>query len=169
MIDDENGLMGESWSLHPILDVPEGFLPAVMFAIRDTDVSSVYRKVLQKLIEQQKERQADRGGSVAPELMRQAMLRVAWDSVFRNVPGNEVGLLFRNEGGQESNDGQEAEAPVSMVLIKSNAPEGRKWIVTRATAYEGKVVCWSVSFDARNGERAEVVLSEDNMITLEMP
>jgi hypothetical protein len=169
MTGDTHDVMNESWELHPVLDLPDQFPPAVMFTIRDADVRSEYEKALQKLIGQQGQLKVDPLPWEVPEMLRQATLRLAWDSMFKDVPGDKVGLLFRNEGRQGHEDGEEEGDAVYMVLIKSNAPDGRKWIVTRASEFEGRVVCWCVPFEVRKGERTEVELTGENMLTLEMP
>jgi hypothetical protein len=163
---DMEDLSKESWELHPVLNVPDRFPPAVMFSIRDADPHSEYEKGLQSLLDNQRERGVSSASDV-PELMRQGLLQVAWDSVFREVSGDRVGLLFRNEGRQAGEEEGEIVARYSMVL-KSNEPEGQKWFVTRAIRFEGRIVCWCVPFEAHKGARVAIGLTEDNMITLEM-
>jgi hypothetical protein len=102
-------------------------------------------------------------------MLRQAMLSAAWDSLFKDVPGDKVGLLFRNEGGQGNDDDQEEQGPIHAVFIKSNEPDGKKWLLTRASQFEGRVVCWCVPFEVRKGDQTEVQLTEENMTVLEMP
>jgi hypothetical protein len=150
-----HGFMAGSWELHPVFDVPDTFPPAVMFAIRDSDPRPQYEKRLQSLAEMQRHLKMEASASVAPEIMRQGMLHTAWDLGFRDVSGDQIGMLFRN-------------APTYTVVIKSNEPAGQKWLVTRAVVLEGKSDCWCLPIEVRPGERTEVALTQANMTTLKM-
>jgi hypothetical protein len=165
-----SGKMGEiskkSWEVHPVLDVPDRFPPAVMFAMRDSDPRPEYEKSLQRLVAPRNVNGVDRAEPAVPELLRQEHLRVAWDSTFRQVPGDRLGLLFRNEGRDAGEEEGEAQYTV---VIKSDEPEGKRWFVTRATEFEGRIVCWCLQFEVQKGARVAIGLTEENMITLEMP
>ncbi len=156
----------ESWRLHPILDVPDLFPPAVMFGILDGDPRSTYRDTLQRQSAKWDQHEFEPPPLLTPEMMRQAMLRVAWDSVFHEVPGDKMALLHRNEGRQAGGEGVSGDATIG-VLIGSNGPAGTKWLVTRATQFEGKTVCWCVPVDVQKGKKADVLLTVQNMITLD--
>jgi hypothetical protein len=156
-----------SWELHPVLDVPDRFPPAVMFSIRDSNPQPEYESSLRELLGKQRDRRMDPASSVAPEMMRQGMLHVAWDSVFREVPGDRVGLLFRNEGRQAGEEEGE-EVATYTVVIKSNEPAGKKWFVTRASRFEGRIVCWCLPIEVHKGTRTAIALTPQNMLTLTM-
>jgi hypothetical protein len=168
MIGDLEDFSRGSWELHPVLDVPDRFPPAVMFSIRDSDPQPEYEKSLRELLEEEGERRVDAGSSVAPEMMRQGMLYMAWDSVFREVPGHRMGLLFRNEGRQ-AGDEEGEEVATYTVVIKSNEPAGKKWFVTRASRFEGRIVCWCLPIEVHRGTRTAIALTPENMVTLTMP
>jgi hypothetical protein len=159
--------MNGCWGLHPVLDVPELFPPAVMFSIRDSDPHAQFTEAVRRLSEKQSQHKVERPSSVTPEIMRQAMLRVAWDSVFHDVPGDKLGLLYQNESRHASTEGAHEEVAYA-VMIKSNEPAGTKWLVTRATQFKGRSVCWCVPVNVQNGKSTEVALTVQNMITLEM-
>ncbi len=149
------GFMAGCWVLHPVLDVPDSFPPAVMFAIRDADPLPSYKGRLQSLSEMQRHMKFGASASVAPEAMRQGLLYVAWDAGFRDISGDKIGILFRSP------------APYAMA-IQSNEPAGRKWLVSRAVQLGEKVVCWCVPFEVRQGEQTQVTLTEANMTNLAM-
>ena len=158
-------MQSESWSLNPKLDMPELFPPAVIFSIHDSDPHAKYKTALMKLNEAQNHHKLGPLPHVTPRMMTQLTLRSAWDSVFHDVPGDRVGLLYQNSSLPTPNP--QKELAVHAVMIKSTGPGGKKWVVTRATEFHGKSVCWCVPVDVEKGKRAEVVLTVDNMITLE--
>lgn len=157
--------MADAWGLHPILDMPELFPPVVLFCILGADPHAKYKKALDKLTEAREHGHLQHLPAVPPDTIRQWTLRSAWDSLFHEVPGDRVGFLYQPPNvAQAENPGK----PLShAVLIKSTEPPGMKWIVTRATEFRGKAVCWCVPVDVVLGQRSEVVLSSENITTLE--
>ena len=151
----------QAWRLIPKLDMPELFPSAVMFSILESDPHSKYRTALQKATNAQ----AGKGFEPPPPLtgaqIQQLTLRAAWDSVFHDVPGDRIGLLIQNPGTKTANPVQYA------VLIGSTEPPGSRWMVTRATEHGGKTVCWCLPVNVETGKTTEVVLTAENMITLE--
>jgi hypothetical protein len=155
----------EAWGLHPKLDMPDLFPPAVMFSIHNSDPHPKYRSALQKLSELKQHGGFDAPPVLTTGMMRQLTLRAAWDSVFHEVPGDRIGLLYQN--AESSSKADPAETLSFAVMIKSTEPPGKKWIVTRATEFRGKTVCWCVPVEVARGEKLDVELTADNMITLE--
>jgi hypothetical protein len=155
----------EAWGLHPKLDMPDLFPPAVMFSIHSSDPHAKYRSALQKLSELKQHGGLDAPPVLTTGMMRQLTLRAAWDSVFHDIPGDRIGLLYQN-GESQSRAGAEGMQSFA-VVIKSTEPPGKKWIATRATEFRGKTVCWCVPVEVARGERLDVQLTADNMITLE--
>jgi hypothetical protein len=154
----------ESWGVHPVLDVPELFPPAVIFSILDSDPRAQYRETLQRMSEKQNQQALELKPPLTPEIMRRGLVSVAWDTVFHEVPGDRIALLYRNEARQAGSRPVAAYAKA----IKSTGPEGTKWLVTRAAQFKGKVVCWCIPVDVEKGKMADVSLTPQNMIVLDL-
>lgn len=156
----------DSWGVHPVLDVPDLFPPAVMFGILDSDPHPKFTENFRRMSEKQKQHEIELQPPLTPDLMRQSLLSAAWDAVFQEVPGNQIAMLIRNEGRPAgSNDA--GGAMFYSVGIKSNGSPGTKWLVTRATRFGGKAVCWCIPVDVEKGKTIDVSLSLQNMIALE--
>lgn len=171
MIESMEDFKKESWRIRPVLDVPDQLPPAVMFSILDSDPRPKYRDVLNRKSQVQKEQKLEPTPHLTPQLMRQGLLSVAWDSVFHDVPGDKVGLVYRNFGRQVSSEvTSQGATPVTithMVGIVSTEPAGTKWLVTRASRFEERVVCWCIPVEVEKGKDTEVMLTGQNMIDLE--
>ena len=157
----------ESWGVHPILDVPDLFPPALMFGILDSDPRLKYREMLQRMSEKQHQQQLEPAPPLTPQLLRQLLLSAAWDSLFHDVPGDKMSLLCQDEAHRHSSKASGPERTYS-VAIKSTKSTGTRWLVTRAAMFEKRAVCWCIAVDTVKGETAQVVLTKQNMITLEM-
>jgi len=161
----------ESWGILPVLDVPGLFPPAVMFSFLDSDPRSKYRDTLNRMSQAQNEQKMVPTPPMSHELMRQSLISAAWDSVFHDVPGDRVALLYRNTSQNVSSEdnGQAAPpvAPSYAVGIVSTGPAGTKWLVTRATRFEGKPVCWCKPVEVEKGKTTDVTLTLQDMIDLE--
>lgn len=158
-------LHNEAWGVNPRLDMPDLFPPAVMFSIHDRDPHVKYKTALQKLSEAKEHGRLEPLPPVTSSMMHQLMLRSAWDSVFHDVPGDRMGLLYQNTD-QPARANAEG-SMVHAVIITSTEPAGKRWVVTRATEFRGKSVCWCVPVEVEPGQRSEVVLTSENMIILE--
>lgn len=155
----------DAWGLLPRLAMPDLVPPAVMFSLFEEDPRGRYRAALQKLSGTEGHTRAASHPALTPAMMHQLVLRAAWDSVFREVRGDRMGMLCQHV---DVMTGTSADAPrSSVVLIKSTDPPGRRWLATRATEYRGKTVCWCVPFDAVTGDRVDMELNRENMTTLD--
>jgi hypothetical protein len=161
----------ESWGVRPVLDVPNQFPPAVMFSILDSDPRPKYRDILNRRLEVQKEQKLEPSSPLTPHQMRQGLITSAWDSAFHDVPGDKVGLLYRNFGRQVSSEAASQEAtPLTtayVVGIVSTEPAGTRYLVTRASHFEDRVVCWCIPVEVDKGKHTDVMLTVQNMIDLE--
>ena len=155
----------QAWRLIPKLDMPELFPSAVMFSILDSDPHSKYERALQKSTNALDEKDFQPDPSLTRAQMQQLTLRAAWDSVFHDVPGDWIGMLIQNPGSQAA--APDKDTAQFAVLIGSTEPPGSKWIATRATQHNGKTVCWCVPIEVATGKTTEVVLTAENMITLD--
>jgi hypothetical protein len=152
----------ESWRVHPVLDVPAPFPPAVMFSILDTDPRARYKDAFRKMSEAMSGKNPEPAPPMTPGLLRQGLVTAAWDLVFRDVPGDRMSILYRNPGKDEM--------PAAMIyatMIGSTGPAGTKWLVTRATRFGEKPVCWCKQFNVEKGESTDVRLTTEEMIDLE--
>jgi len=78
---------------------------------------------------------------------------VLWDLLFRSVTGDEVYLLGANPN-------------VSMGLA-SNAPGGKKWLVTKIARKGETNYCWSIPFTTAPGQDVTIQLTTQNALRLE--
>ncbi len=161
----------EAWGLHPTLDVPGLYPPAVLFSVLDSDPRPKYRDQLKRIQEKADKQVPDSGSPLDAQLARQSQLSVAWDLVFRDVPGDRIALLFQNPERPASQQGVPKESgsvgPAYAVMIKSNAPPGTKWLVTRSTRLKDQVVCWCLPVELETGKTTDVALTRHNTIILE--
>jgi hypothetical protein len=155
------------WGVHPVLDVPGMFPPAIIFSILNRDPRARFKEVLLRMSESRNRLTQENPPALSPELMRQGLLIAAWDSVFHEVPGDQMALVYRNENRRPAG-GTTDEETVRSVMIKSNEPTGTKWLVTRATQFEGKPVCWCIPVNVEAGKNSDVLLTTRNMIALDM-
>ena len=171
MVDGSEFFNKGGWSIRPMLDVPDLFPPAVMFSILDFDPRTKFRDRVNRMSESQNQQKMPTP-PITPQLLRQSLLSAAWDSVFRDVPGDKVALLYYRNATQNVRtevDDQGA-APVvrtHMVGIMSTDPVGTKWLVTRATRFGDKPVCWCKPVEVEKGKSIDVKLTEQDMIDLE--
>jgi hypothetical protein len=171
MVDGFEFFKKESWGIRPILDVSDQFPPAVMFSILDSDPRSKYRDTLKKMSEAQNLQRLEPAPFLTPQLMRQGLLSAAWDSVFHDVPGDRVALLYRNASQNVKTEVEDQDATpvvrVNVVGIVSTEPVGTKWLVTRATRFEDKPVCWCKPVEVEKGKTTDVKLTVQDIIDLE--
>ena len=86
------------------------------------------------------------------ELMRSSTMRVHWNQGFEEVTGDKVYLLIG--------------APRSSQSFSSNAPDGKKWIVTKTVQIKGKPVCWCIPVTVETGKEIHITFTNDNMFDL---
>lgn len=155
----------QAWEVHPVLEMPGTFLPALIFTILDFDPREKYEENWQRRWEDWAKLELGPKPPMTPESLPETLLSVAWDAVFHEVQGDKMALLFRDEGRIS---GGQAGTPDRMhpVMIKSTEPPSAKWLVTRAARFQGKAVCWCIPFKVEAGKKTEVLLTLQNMTTL---
>ncbi|RPH36658.1 hypothetical protein EHM92_04120 [bacterium] len=160
----------ESWRLHPSLDFEDLFPPAVLFAVFESDPRPKFKDHLTKILGEL-EKQASASSAADLQDVKQARLSASWDWVFREIPGDQVGLLLPVHGQVTGASRSHAEgqplARVYSIVIGSTSPPGTKWLVTRATRYKQRPVCWCLPINVQKGKVSEVSLSRGNMTELE--
>jgi hypothetical protein len=159
----------ESWRVHPVLDVPGRFPPAVMFSIMDSDPLLKFKETVKKMSAAQPKDDAEAGSPDQFRLIKQGLLIAAWDSVFREVTGDRVSLVFNSPGdpGPDATRGEKPDIAVFDVVIGSTDLAGKKWVVTKATPFEERRVCWCKSVEVEKGKSIDVPLTAQDMIDLE--
>lgn len=161
----------ETWGLYPKLDVPGLYPPAVLFSVLESDPRPKFRDQLKRIQEKTRGQSGDSGSPPDARLVRQSQLSVAWDSVFHEVPGDRMGLLFQNQPGpaiaKGTSEAGGSVGPAYAVMIKSNAQPGTRWLVTRSTRFKGQLVCWCIPVELETGKTTDVSLSLQNMTVLQ--
>lgn len=78
-------------------------------------------------------------------------LAAVWNRLFHALRGDEVYLLVPGS---------------SDIALMSNAPGGRRWVVTKPVQISDRMVAWSVPFEAVAGEETAVDVAETNALDL---
>ena len=146
----------ETWQMGLDLDMPSLIPQAVQYAIFDKDpVPAFVAKVkgMQGHSRQEVEKADSEGGE---EQLHAIQMKVAWDLGFREVTGDNLYLLTKFPG------------KFAKTSMMSNAPGGKKWVVTKTVAIEGKPVCWCIPVEVKfAGPRIDVIFSKSNTFALE--
>jgi hypothetical protein len=143
-----------AWRMTLKLDTPDLVPPAVQWTVLDKDPVPGFGarvKRMQGYCKKQLERQDDEAKKV---LFRSAQMTVGWNLGFKEVTGDQVDLLISGP-----------DAP--HILVSSNAPDGKKWVVTKVVRIKGKHVCWCIPVTVETGKETQVTLTENNMLDLE--
>jgi hypothetical protein len=155
-----------TWQVSPRLDTDELAPCAVQYAIVDADPMAHFRAEVGRLDALPP---ADAGEQA--EAVRQAVRAAAWESVFRDVPGDRVFLLedygLPDPPARTAPDGSSvATMTRAFVGISSDDAEGRRWLVTKVLRAGGRQLVWNVPFQARRGHLTTIVLRESNAVDL---
>ena len=165
------GFRKNAWHLHPRLEVPDLFPPAVLFSLFDFDPRPKFRESLKRVSGIDRESMADGSAPLDPALTRQLRVTAAWDRVFREVTGDRVAMVSRdpqaNEPGDLKGKLRNEVIPAYAVLIGSTEPAGTKWLASRATRYHEHVVAWCLPINVAAGKVTEIALTPENMIALD--
>jgi beta-lactamase regulating signal transducer with metallopeptidase domain len=132
----------KTWRIQLSLRVRGSAPLEVSYAMFDEDPVPAFKASVKKW--------QSKNGSVSGE-ERRAVRAAAWDGVFKRVPGNRLYQL-QSRGVQ---------------ALASNAPDGKKWIVTKVVQIKGKAFCWSVPVKVKTGNDITVTLTEDKAFDLE--
>jgi hypothetical protein len=157
----------EAWGLHPILEVPNDYPPAVMFTLLDHDPIPAFSKLLKEHATNDGRDRSRRPITPAQALIQEAFVFAAWDKLFLDVPDKQLAWVYRNEGKLAPSEITGAE-PTLVVLLKSTQPAGKKWLVTRPSWIEGKAVSWCIPVEVALGKTVDVRLNPQNTLALNM-
>jgi hypothetical protein len=137
--------VAKTWRIQLMLRFPGSAPFEVTYAIFDEDPTPDFKASVKKW---QKSASAEKRGGEGDE--RQAAMASSWDGVFKKIPGNHVFQLKSSASPS----------------FASNAPDGKKWIVTKIVEIKGKPVCWCLPVEVKTGEAIKATLTEENVFDL---
>jgi hypothetical protein len=139
----------KTWRIRLNLRVPDSAPFEVSYAIFDEDPAPAFKASVKKW--QANIRKGDRPENEALKgEQRQAAMAASWDGIFRKIPGNRLYQL------------KSSRSPV----LSSNAPDGKKWLVTKVVEFKGKPVCWNLPVEVKTGKDIKLTLTTDNAFDL---
>ncbi len=138
----------ETWRMSMSLQAPGLAIPAVQWAIFDTDPVLGFKARTKKThwIYREQLKRAD--SEARRERTREGWLTLQWDSAFKEVPGDRLELLTSDRPHP----------------IESMGPDGRKWIATKVMMARGKPICWCIPVEVKYGEEIQVTLTDKNVL-----
>jgi len=142
-----------TWQMTMNLETPNLVPPAVQWTVFDKDPVPGFRARVKRMKGYDTERLERAEDDAEKELARSSGMMVSWDLGFEEVTGDKVYLLTR--------------APNVSHGYSSNAPDGKKWIVTKTVEIKGKPECWCIPVTVETGKEIRIMLTEDNMFDLE--
>jgi len=143
-----------TWRMTLELDAPNLEPPAVQYAILDKNpVPGFKARVARQRSFQQRQLELHAGDLHRMQAIRTAGRTVNWDVGFRDVTGADLHLLVSS--------------PFRTTSMMSNAPGGKKWVVTKTVQIGGKPTCWCIPVEVKKGKKVAVTLSESNTFDLE--
>lgn len=132
--------------------MPDLIPPAVQWTVLDEDPVPGFKERVEKMATFYRKRLRDANDPERAKIIRQSQMEVSWDLGFESVTGDKVYLL--------------TSAPNVSHSLSSNAPAGKKWIVTKTVNVKGEPVCWCLPVATEIGKMIEVTLAEDNTFDL---
>ena len=142
-----------TWQMTLKLDTPNLMPPAVQLTVLDKDPVPGFGARVKKMQGHYKKQLERADDEARKELFRSSQMTVSWDLGFKEVTGDQVDLLVS--------------APHVFHMVSSNAPGGKKWIVTKIVRIKGKPVCWCIPVTVETGKETQVTLTEKNTLDLE--
>lgn len=166
-----NEFLKKTWRLQPELEVPDLLPPVVLFSLFDSDPRVKFVERLRSASEEPNRPDPTLSTDLDPELLRHGRLLSLWDSLFREVPGDRLGLIYQHPSRSRPSASKKRRARATAVtvgtLLASNDPPGEKWLVTRATLYRQKSVCWCLPVTVKTGKTEKVRLTPKNLMDLD--
>jgi hypothetical protein len=142
----------EAWGINIRLDMPSLEPQAVQFAVVDKDPAPGYTAQLKKMEKFSRQQLQNADTKQWKDLVRSAQMEGAWNDGFRNVTGDNLSLLTQPG-----------------IVITSNAPVGKKWIITKTVRIKEQPVCWSIPIEVKTGKPVNVTLNKSNTFDLQTP
>jgi len=141
----------EAWRLRLAFQASSLSPPAVQYAIFSEEPTPRFLTDLKRVKEICRVQLKDIHDLNERRARREIQLAGVWGRLFRSVRGDEVHLAVPG---------------CSELVLMSNAPAGKKWLVTKTVQVGGRRCCWSVPFEAVAAQETEVTLTEDNALHL---
>ena len=142
------------WQMTLQLDAPNLDPPVVQYAILDKDpVPGFKARVARQRSFQKRQLEMHAGDPLRVQAIRNACRTVNWNFAFRDVTGHDMYLLKSTQSGGP--------------IMTSDAPGGKKWVVTKTVQIDGKPTCWCIPVEVKKGKEVAVTLSESNSFDLE--
>lgn len=145
---------GETWQMGIDLDMPSLEPQAVQYAILDDDPMPAFTAQVKRMREHNRQQLEKADNEARREQLRVIQMTVAWDQGFKNVTGDKLYLLAKRPDGY------------SKTGMMSNAPGGKKWIVTKTVQIDGKPVCWCIPVEVAKGKNIDVTFDKSNTFDL---
>ena len=147
----------ETWCMDITLDTHGRKPPAVQFAVIDSDPVPGYIARVKRSREYVRRQLEKAGNEARREALQFIQMEVYWDQGFRAVHGDHLSLLIQHS---------DKDFPGSGTGIRSNAPAGKKWVVTKTVHIDGKPMCWCIPVEVKKGKMVEVTLNKSNTFDL---
>ncbi len=138
----------KTWQIAFDLDVPSLSPQAVQYAIFDDDPVPAFIAQIKRMRSHAREQLEKAHSEVDKEQVNAIQMEVGWNVSFKKVSADKLYLLTSNAS------------------MMSNAPGGKKWIVTKAVHVKGEPVCWCIPVEVRTGELISVAFNEKNTFDL---
>lgn len=142
-----------TWQMTMNLETRNLNPPAVQWTVLDKDPIPGFYDRVKRMKGYYIERLAQAEDDTDKELNRSSQMTVSWDLGFEEVTGDKVYLLTRARKNSQG--------------YSSNAPDGKKWIVTKVVQIKGKPVCWCIPVTVETGKEIIIKLTGDNIFDLE--
>jgi hypothetical protein len=155
----------DAWKVHPKLNVPGKFPSAVMFALFDSDPREKFSDIWKQSADAEISLRENLHPPMTSALLHESLLFAAWDQVFHRTPGDRVALLFNRSRDNSMASSSQSESTIE-IMVSSNEAADSKWLVTRASWYDGKAVCWCIPINVQQGQTTDVDLTVQNMVTI---
>jgi len=140
----------EMWRIEIALDMPDSDPLVLQWAVFDKDPVPGFKDRVVRRRDYQLKHEQEAKDSAERKMLRWAGMKPNWDYGFKNVTGDKVYLL----------------KSVSDSYFASNAPDGKKWIVTKIVWINGEPVCWCLPIEVEKGKKIEITLNKDNVFPL---
>ncbi len=140
----------KTWQIAFDLDVPSLSPQAVQYAIFDEDPVPAFIAQIKRMRSHAREQLEKAHSEVDKEQVNAIQMEVGWNFGFKEVTADKLYLLTNTSNSS----------------MMSNAPGGKKWIVTKAARVKGKPVCWCIPVEVKTGELISVAFNEKNTFDL---
>ncbi len=152
-LEDIKRIQAEAWAISFALDMPSLEPQAVQYTVLDKDPAPGFTAQIKKMEKFNRQQLQKADTKQWKDLVRSAQMEVDWNAGFRDVTGENLWLLTKPGN----------------ITLSSNAPAGKKWVVTKAVRIKGQPVCWSIPVEVKKGKHISVTLNKGNTFDLQTP